>query len=523
MPKKKGELSIEERLEQSIVAKEEEPYKLPSNWVWTRLGDITEKISKGTTPRGGENAYTKQGIKFLRVENIADNYELDFKNIKYITNEIHTNFLKRSILEENDLLVSIAGSLGRTAIISKEHLPLNTNQAIAFIRFLIKNKKISKYFSYFFNSPKAKSLLLEQAKVTAIPNLTLEILSKTKIPLPPLEEQKRIVEKLDSLFEKIQKIKEIIEEVKEKTTSRREAILSKTFSGELTEKWRGENHTENARELLVKINDEKLKLWEDECKKAEDEGRKKPAKPKLKTIDEMLVGAEEEPYKLPNNWVWIKLGELGEYKKGPFGSSLTKSMFVPKGENTIKVYEQKNAIQKDWKLGNYYITEEYFKNNMTSFEVKEKDIIVSCAGTIGETYILPIGIEKGIINQALMRITLSKNISEKYYLFYFDYILKKASNDLSNGSAIKNIPPFKIFKELGFALPPLEEQKEIVRVLDKVFEEENRISELISLENKIEILEKTILDRAFRGELGTGNNNDEPAIELLRRCLEGKR
>ena len=74
MPKKKGELSIEERLEQSIVAKEEEPYKLPSNWVWTRLGDITEKISKGTTPRGGENAYTKQGIKFLRVENIADNY-----------------------------------------------------------------------------------------------------------------------------------------------------------------------------------------------------------------------------------------------------------------------------------------------------------------------------------------------------------------------------------------------------------------------------------------------------------------
>ena len=75
-------------------------------------------------------------------------------------------------------------------------------------------------------------------------------------------------------------------------------------------------------------------------------------------------------------------------------------------------------------------------------------------------------------------------------------------------------------KNLIIPLPPLEEQKEIVRVLDKVFEEENRISELISLENKIEILEKTILDRAFRGELGTGNNDDEPAIELLKKCLE---
>lgn len=504
MPKKKGELSIEERLEQSIVAKEEMPYKLPSNWVWTRLGDITESFDKKRKPVSLDERNKIKNPKIYPyygatgIIDYIDEYIFDGKYI--LLGEDGANLLSRS--KENAFI-----ACGKFWVNNHAHI--------------LKNKSaiIDKFFVYFYNNLDLKEYVTGSAQ----PKLNAVNLSKIKFILPPLEEQKRIVEKLDSLFEKIQKIKEIIEEVKEKTTSRREAILSKAFSGELTEKWRGENHTENARELLVKINDEKLKLWEDECKKAEDEGRKKPAKPKLKTIDEMLVGAEEEPYKLPNNWVWIKLGELGEYKKGPFGSSLTKSMFVPKGENTIKVYEQKNAIQKDWKLGNYYITEEYFKNNMTSFEVKEKDIIVSCAGTIGETYILPIGIEKGIINQALMRITLSKNISEKYYLFYFDYILKKASNDLSNGSAIKNIPPFKIFKELGFALPPLEEQKEIVRVLDKVFEEENRISELISLENKIEILEKTILDRAFRGELDTGNNDDEPAIELLRRCLEGKR
>ncbi|WP_300453644.1 restriction endonuclease subunit S [Fusobacterium sp.] len=511
MPKKKGELSIEERLEQSIVAKEEEPYKLPSNWVWTRLGDITEKNQYGYTAKAENNGE----IKYLRITDIQDN-KVIWKNVPYCN--IDKKDLEKFKLKENDIVVTRTG-----ATTGKSFLIETINCDAVFASYLIRVRAVKGLPKYLWSYMKTNLYwhqITEFSSGIAQSGVNAQKLENLLFPLPPLEEQKRIVEKLDSLFEKIQKIKEIIEEVKEKTTSRREAILSKAFSGELTEKWRGENHTENARELLVKINDEKIRVWEDECKKAEDEGRKKPAKPKLKTIDEMLVEAEEEPYKLPNNWVWIKLGELGEYKKGPFGSSLTKSMFVPKGENTIKVYEQKNAIQKDWKLGNYYITEEYFKNNMTSFEVKEKDIIVSCAGTIGETYILPIGIEKGIINQALMRITLSKNISEKYYLFYFDYILKKASNDLSNGSAIKNIPPFKIFKELGFALPPLEEQKEIVRVLDKVFEEENRISELISLENKIEILEKTILDRAFRGELGTGNNDDEPAIELLKKCLE---
>ena len=80
--------------------------------------------------------------------------------------------------------------------------------------------------------------------------------------------------------------------------------------------------------------------------------------------------------------------------------------------------------------------------------------------------------------------------------------------------------PVDFLKSTLFPLPPLDEQKEIVRILDKVFEEENKISELISLEEKIESLEKTILDKAFRGELGTGNADDEPAIELLKRALE---
>ena len=99
---------------------------------------------------------------------------------------------------------------------------------------------------------------------------------------------------------------------------------------------------------------------------------------------------------------------------------------------------------------------------MKSFTVHPGDIIVSCAGTIGETYILPEGIELGIINQALMRMTIFAPIDINYFLIYFDYVLKQNAKDSSKGSAIKNIPPFELFKKLLLPLPPIEEQHRIV-------------------------------------------------------------
>ena len=98
---------------------------------------------------------------------------------------------------------------------------------------------------------------------------------------------------------------------------------------------------------------------------------------------------EEVPFEIPKGWEWCRLNDLALYRKGPFGSSLTKSMFVAKSNQSVKVYEQKNAIQKDFRLGDYYISKEKFEA-MQSFIVKPNDIIVSCAGTIGETYLLSV-------------------------------------------------------------------------------------------------------------------------------------
>ena len=515
---KNVEISLEEKLRQALVPVDEQPYAIPSNWVWTRLGEIGE-YKKG--PFGSsltKSMFVEKGIDTIKVYEQKNAIQKDDKiGNYYITKNYFLEAMTGFEVKPNDIIVSCAGTIGETYILPKNAEKGIINQALMKIS-LKDNIEKSYYLQYFDYFLKEESK--EKSKGTAMKNIPpFKVFKEFPFPLPPLNEQKRIVEKLDFLFEKTKRAKEIIEEIKIDIENRKISILDRAFKGTLTSKWRKENKTSDVKELLKSINEEKIKKWEEDCLQAEKDGNKKPKKPTITEVKDMIVPVDEQPYKLPDSWVWVKLGDLGDYKKGPFGSSLTKSMFVEKGVDTIKVYEQKNAIQKDITIGNYYITKDYFLEAMTGFEVKPNDIIVSCAGTVGETYIIPNNAEKGIINQALMKITLIEQIHKKYYLEYFDYFLKEESRRQSQGTAIKNIPPFKIFKEFPFPLPPLEEQQEIVRVLDEVLENENKVKELLELEERIDILEKSILHKAFKGELGTQNSSDESALNLLKSIL----
>ena len=192
-------------------------------------------------------------------------------------------------------------------------------------------------------------------------------------------------------------------------------------------------------------------------------------------------------------------------------------MFVPKNLDTYKVYEQKNAIQKDYTLGSYYISKEKY-NSMIGFSVQPHDIIVSCAGTIGETYILPDNIENGIINQALMIIRLYNREIERFYLLYFDYILKEQAYKESKGTAIKNIPPFDVLKNFFIPIPPIAEQIRILKAVDKWLTFVNSIDEIKS--DLLDIIKQTkskVLDLAIHGKLVPQDPADEPASESLRR------
>lgn len=152
---------------------------------------------------------------------------------------------------------------------------------------------------------------------------------------------------------------------------------------------------------------------------------------------------------------------MADYRKGPFGSALKKEIFVPKSEKSVKVYEQQNAINKNWKLERYFITEEYAKK-LKAFETYGGDILVSCAGTIGEMYELPDDSEIGIINQALMRVRVNEKVLiKKLYQLIFSNMIDDFSKEHSNGSAMKNIPPFSDLKAMIAMIPSLAEQKKI--------------------------------------------------------------
>ena len=258
---------------------------------------------------------------------------------------------------------------------------------------------------------------------------------------------------------------------------------------------------ETAEELYERIQSEKERLI--------SEGKLKKQK-KLPEISE-----DEIPFEIPKSWKWVRLGEIGDYKKGPFGSALKKSLFIPKGDNTIKVYEQKNAIKKDITLGEYYISYDYFKSHMSSFEVQQNDILVSCAGTIGETYIIPNNFEKGIINQALMRIRLASYIDKNYFLIVFDILLRQLTIKDSKGSAIKNIPPFENLKSYLFPLPPLSEQKKISELIDRLFEKLDEAKEkALSALNTFELRKAKILHLAIQGKLSKQLDEYKTAEEL---------
>ncbi len=290
------------------------------------------------------------------------------------------------------------------------------------------------------------------------------------IPIPCKKIQDKIVNRIESLFDRVNEIDNHYNRIDKLKSVLKSKIIDLAIKGELTKQL---STDEPSSKLIENIIEEKHKLMaEGKIKKENLSIIYKDSDNQFyeKFDDGKIVNITKElPFDIPTGWSWSRLRNIGIYKKGPFGSSLVKDMFVPKSNDTIKVYEQKNAINKDYTLGNYYITKQYFEQTMRGFEVEPGDIIVSCAGTIGETYILPSDIEKGIINQALMKMKIFNNINIDFFLMYFDQILKKESIKNGKGTAMKNIPPFAVFKEYLIPIPSQEEQERIIEKKISIF------------------------------------------------------
>lgn len=430
------------------ITEDEIPFEIPESWEWVRWGELSFLIQYGyNAPAIANGQY-----KMVRISDIQNNKVL-WDTVPYC--EIKDNDVETYKLAVNDILFARTGGTVGKSFLVKE-VPCNAVYAGYLIRTRFDVQKlVPEYLKFFMESQLYWQQLRSGTIATAQPNCNGQTLSKMIVPIPPLEEQKRIVAKIEEILPYIDQYDKAYTKLeifnKKFPEDMKKSILQMAIQGKLVEQ-RLEEGT--ADELYERIISEKTQLIKD--------GKIKKEKP----LPE--IAKDEIPFEIPNSWRWVRFGEFGNYKKGPFGSALTKAIFVPKGDDTVKVYEQKNAIQKDASLGEHYITRDYFESKMQSFELFPGDIIVSCAGTIGETYIMPEGIEQGIINQALMRMRLMPSVYVKYFLIYFDVILKQTARKSSKGSAIKNIPPLKELKSYLVPLPPLEEQKRIVAKIEEI-------------------------------------------------------
>jgi type I restriction enzyme S subunit len=217
--------------------------------------------------------------------------------------------------------------------------------------------------------------------------------------------------------------------------------------------------------------------------------------------------------KIPQSWEAIDLEKLvvqkGGLKRGPFGGAIKKEFFVPSG---YKVYEQKNAIYKDLSIGTYYVDEEKFEE-LKGFEVLPKDLIVSCSGTIGRIKEIDENAEKGIINQALLRIRLNNEvILNKFFLNIFesDKIQNKII-DSTQGGAMKNLIGMKEFRKTKFPLPPLSEQQKIASILSTVDEKIENIDRQIE---QAQNLKKGLMQRLLTRGIGHTRFKSSPLGEI---------
>ncbi|MDE3234551.1 MAG: restriction endonuclease subunit S [Bacteroidota bacterium] len=166
------------------------------------------------------------------------------------------------------------------------------------------------------------------------------------------------------------------------------------------------------------------------------------------------------------SWERKKLGDVCGFVRGPFGGSLKKNIFKPEG---YAVYEQQHAIYDQFDHIRYFIDENKF-NEMKRFELNSGDLIMSCSGTMGKIAIVPENIKKGIINQALLKLTPSKKVSTVFLkLWMQSESFQESLREYSGGAAIQNVASVATLKRIEIPLPPLLEQQRIVAILDEAF------------------------------------------------------
>lgn len=422
-------------LEEALVPVEEQPYEVPENWCWVKLSYIAD-IRTGRKDANYGNEDGEYYFFTCASEPIrCDDYSYDCKAI----------------------LLAGNGDIGNISIYEGKFEAYQRTYIVE-----TKENIITEYLYYYF---KYRWVDYNNDKMfgTAIPYIRLGNLNEFEIPVPPLSEQQRIVEQIESLFAKLDEAKEKAQEVIDGVETNIEAVLYNAFSGKLTQYWRKENG--------VDYN------WENS------------------TLSKIVSGLK-----------------YGSSEKSDYNNNGTPVLRIPNiGEGVIDFSDLK-----------------YMQGELenSSHEVFENDILIirsnGSRDLVGKCAIVPALERRFAYASFLIRIKASDKVLPKYLVRYINSSMARGQlfAKAKSSSGIHNINS----KELGsirIDVPTIEEQTEILKIIDPLIKKELDVKDITSnmIENIAE-LKKSILAKAFRGELGTNVSLEESSIELLKKTIE---
>lgn len=350
-------------------------------------------------------------------------------------------------------------------------------------------------------------------------------LKQSTIPVAPLDQQKRIVAEIEKQFSRLDEAVANLERVKANFKRYKSAVLKAAVEGKLTEAWRKQHpDTEPASKLLQRNLAERRAKWEQaELAKMQAKGKIPKDDAWKKKYPELATPDTSDLPEIPEGWQWVSWEkvldfEVGAFKRGPFGSALTKAIFVESG---YKVYEQYCPINDDPSFARYFVTEKKYKE-MEGFAVKAGDFLISCSGvTLGRITQIPENYEHGIINQALLRVRLNNSLIDDGYflrLFRSPYFQKRIF-DNSQGAAIPNVKGVKELKAIPIPLPPIDEQMALSSLID----EQMSIIANAGLQVDANVkraarLRQSTLSRAFSGLAYMNEQHSNKASSNGRQC-----
>lgn len=450
---------------------------LPHGWALCDIASLASAVEPGFA--SGKHNREGRGVPHLRPMNVTRDGMVDLTDVKYV--QYHDGHR----LRDGDVLFNNTNSpalIGKTAVVTRPGEWAFSNHMTriapargivpAYLAHQLHYLWMSGYFRYRCVNHVNQASIASGSLATTVPVL-----------LAPSAEQERIVAAIEEQFFRLDAAAAALARVRLNLKRMHAAVLSAAVDGALTATWR-----RNSNEPVTAV---------------------------------------EPASGLPFSWHWTTWGgilaeEPGAFRRGPFGSSLKKDIFVSSG---YKVYEQYCAINDDCSFGRYYITPTRF-SELKGFAVRAGDFLISCSGvTLGRITQVPREFEEGVINQALLRVRLNPVlVRDAFFKLLFrspQFQARIRANSI--GTAIPNVKGVKDLKAIRLALPPVDEQDQIVSTV------EEQVSALENLERMLDValhreanLRSSILAVAFSGRMIPQDPNDEPASAVLE-CLAVER